>query len=151
MDKVKIIVDTREQKPLFRGKNTIRRKLDEGDYNIEALEKYIIIERKTLEDLYGSIIKGHIRFADELNRARLKNKKIYVVVEGLKQDFLTKNFPGGYYCKLNPKVLAKIISTMEEKYFINIVWCNNVVVARLMVREILKVNFRLVFGEGLIL
>ena len=151
MNNFKVIIDTREQKPLFGGEHTIRRKLDEGDYNIEALEDKIIIERKTPEDLYGSIIGGHIRFADELTRARIKGKKIYVVVESTKKCFISKEWDGGYFCRVAPKVLAKIISTMEEKYQINFVWCDDVVVARLMVKEILVANFKLYFGTDLII
>ena len=74
--KMEILVDTREKKPLFKG---IKVKLDEGDYNTEFLKDKIVIERKSGYDLYGSIIQGHVRFADEIIRAKFKNKKFYVI------------------------------------------------------------------------
>jgi len=73
---MEIIIDTREQRPLkFTGHKTIRRKLDEGDYNSPDTEHKIVLERKSLDDFYSSIIQGHARFKAEIIRAINKNKK----------------------------------------------------------------------------
>jgi hypothetical protein len=78
-----------------------------------------------MNDLQGSLCKGHKRFMDELLRARLKGKRVYVFVEGTKQDFLTHNYPGGWFRGVKAPQLAKMISTIEEKYQPIFVWCRD--------------------------
>ena len=133
----KIIVDTREQKPLWTH-NITRKKLDEGDYNTEKLINKIAIERKTLQDLYGSIIQQHKRFKNEINRAIQKNKKFYLIIQGTRQDFITKNFPGGYYLKLKTPILAKILTTIEKQNYIQFYWCKNTKEMRNTVKKIIQ-------------
>lgn len=135
-----ILVDTREQKPLFKGTKI---KLDEGDYNVPELLDHIIIERKSPGDLYGSVIQGHVRFADEINRAKLKGLKIYVVVECTEKDFYAKKWAGSYYTQLKGSILAKIICTMTHKYQINFVWCKNRAEAKQRIIDIIITNKKL--------
>jgi len=136
----KIIVDTREQNPLFTGNKIIKRKLDEGDYNTESLIDKIVIERKNPGDLYGSVVKGHVRFLDEIIRSRLMNKKIYVVVECTREDFISKRWEGSYFCRLSPKVLSAIINTIEERYCIIFCWCDGRVAAKSCIKDIIIIN-----------
>jgi len=138
----KIIVDTREQLPLFTH-NIISRKLDEGDYNTEFLLDKIVIERKSPADLYGSIVQGHVRFLDEIMRSRFMDKKIYIVVECTKEQFLNKEWEGAYYCKLSSKVLASIISTIEDKYCVIFLWCDGRVKVKQCVKDIILINNKL--------
>lgn len=68
---LKIIVDTREKKPYtFRGYVVRRRALESGDYSLFGHTKKIIIERKSLADLFGTITvrKNLTRFIKELKR-----------------------------------------------------------------------------------
>lgn len=119
-----IIIDTREQKPLkFTGHKTTRRKLDEGDYNTIELEPYIVIERKSLQDLYGSIIQGHERFKAEIMRSKAKNKEFYIFLEGTIKKFVEKEW-SLRYLSTKPEILSKILKTMQEKYEITIIECN---------------------------
>ena len=120
---MKIIIDTREQKPLkFTGHETITRKLDEGDYNIAELEDKIVIERKSLQDLYGSIIQDHARFKKEILRARDKNKKFYIFIEGTLKDFYFLSW-SKRPLKITPQILQKIIMTMTKRYNLTIIEC----------------------------
>jgi len=121
-----IIIDTREQKPLWDPAiyNVIQKKLDEGDYTTEKLYGKAHIERKSGIDLYGSIIQGHVRFRNEIKRALEKNIKFAIFVECSESDFFGKKFKGGYRLKVPSGILRKIISTMIEKYFLEIVWCD---------------------------
>jgi ERCC4-type nuclease len=121
---MKIIVDTREQNPIWEGDESIIQKLDEGDYTIETLLNKAHIERKSGQDLYGSIIQGHERFRKEIERADSKGIKLSVFVECSKKDFVGKKFNGGWRLKTKPAVLAKIVSTIQEKYGIEFVWCD---------------------------
>jgi len=62
-----IVVDSREQRPfLFSG--AVRRKLDAGDYSVVGLEDKVAVERKTLQDLFGTVGGGRARFERELLR-----------------------------------------------------------------------------------
>jgi len=122
-----ILVDTREQKPLWEsipGKIE-RKKLDEGDYTTTDLLNIAHVERKSGNDLYGSIIQGHNRFRDELKRAQAKNLTLSVFVECTKAEFIGKKFKGGYLLKCKPKVIAKILKTIEQKYNVDFVWCED--------------------------
>ncbi len=119
-----MIIDTREQKPLW-SNNIIRQKLDEGDYTTEDLLNIAHIERKSGIDLYGSIIQGHNRFRAEINRAIDKNLKFAIFVECSEETFYTKKFSGGYRLKASSKQLRKMLATMKEKYSLEIVWCKD--------------------------
>ncbi len=121
-----IIVDTREQKPLWDPKihTVLRQKLDEGDYTTIDLLNKAHIERKSGIDLYGSIIQGHDRFRAELQRAIDKNVKLAVFVECTRADFINKRFDGGYRLMTKAGVLTKIINTIAEKYNVEFVWCD---------------------------
>ena len=88
----RIIVDTREQDPLVpwrkRGENgpipleTVRGTLATGDYSVEGLEDWVAVERKSREDLYGTLFgvsgdtalgearENQERFRRELERLR---------------------------------------------------------------------------------
>ena len=129
-----IIVDTREQKPLWEEKefHIIKKKLNEGDYTTEFLEGIAHIERKSGIDLYGSIIQGHDRFRAELIRAIEKNIKLVVMVECPEEMFYRKRFEGGFRVKTPGHVLKKIVNTMSIKYNVQFVWCED--------REDLKVK-----------
>lgn len=122
-----IIVDTREQKPLWDSEtfNVIRKKLNEGDYTTEELFEKAHIERKSGIDLYGSIIQGHIRFRAEIQRALDKNLKFAIFVECPEETFYRKRFPGGYRLQVSNSQLRKIIRTIQKKYSLEFIWCED--------------------------
>ena len=70
-----VLVDTREQDPwTFKGRR-VRLKpvaLRQGDYSVQGCsgEGGILIERKSVEDLFGTMTKGGARFDRELERIR---------------------------------------------------------------------------------
>jgi len=120
---IKIIVDTREQKPLeFEGHEIVRKKLDEGDYCVEELKEYIVMERKSLQDFYGSIVQGHGRFKNELVRSRLQSKTFYLFLEGTLKEFYSLKW-SGRRLRMRIPVLIKIVCTLENKYQMIIVEC----------------------------
>ena len=122
-----IIVDTREQKPLWSPEmfNVIKKKLDEGDYTTEELFNKAHIERKSGNDLYGSIIQGHARFRKEIQRAIEKKIKFAIFVECPEETFYRKRFPGGYRLQASAYQLRKMIATMTRKYSLEFVWCED--------------------------
>jgi len=122
-----IIVDTREQKPLWDPAyfNVIKQKLDEGDYTTEELLNKAHAERKSGIDLYGSIIQGHVRFRKEIQRAIDKEIKFAIFVECPKETFFRKRFKGGHRLNASSNQLRKMISTMIEKYSLDFIWCED--------------------------
>ena len=105
-----IIVDSREQLP-YQFDNSIRRKLDVGDYSIEGLETRIAIERKSLEDLVGTLLRGRRRFARELHALRAYSFAA-VVIEGSIADILA----GNYRSEMKPQALLAMLTAMMLKY-----------------------------------
>lgn len=120
---MKIIIDTREQKPLeFPGHEIIKQKLDEGDYNTPRLIPYLVIERKSMQDFYGSIIQDHKRFKAEILRSIEKKKTFYIFLEGTLENFYYLNWGKRNY-KMYPSTLQKIVQTMKERYQLIIIEC----------------------------
>lgn len=119
MGTFKIIVDSREQLPLFTG---IRKCLIVGDYTTVKLEGKFHIERKSLSDLYGTLTKGNSRFKYELFRAAYHSIIIEVYVEGTFDDFINKRFPKGNERKFTKDGLERLVATFERKYHLKFHW-----------------------------
>lgn len=133
-----IIVDTREQKPLWKLKDCQRHKLDYGDYTTELLHNNYHIERKSLQDLYGTLIQGHVRFRNELVGAKENGVRLSLYVEGTRENFIAKRFPGGSQRLVKGSALAKIIHTVEHRYGIDVVWCSSRLKSKRMMVERFK-------------
>lgn len=118
-------MDTREQKPVFAGRNYIHFKLLCGDYSTMLLRDCFSIERKSPGDLYGTITKGHRRFRDELIRATANGLKLAMYVETTRAKFVSKQFPGGPARKTSGETLGKIMDTVEKRYGLEVVWCSS--------------------------
>lgn len=119
-----IIVDTREQLPLFKN-NCIKHHLIVGDYSTMKLRHTFAIERKSLQDLYGTITSGHVRFRTEHIRANVYQIRIALYIEGTRKNFAAKNFPGGNRRNCSGETLLKIIDTIAKKWPLEVIWCNS--------------------------
>jgi len=133
MDKYNIVIDTREQLPLW--KKGIIKKLDVGDYSIEGHEDKIAIERKSPGDLYGTLLSGHKRFKKELARAESYNY-FAIVIECSYSSFLNKEFEGSFYCKKPSYILTSILFTLHMKYGINIFFSNGRTETKRIIKEL---------------
>lgn len=84
MTKLTLILDTREQDELdfskFRDVDVIRQGLKTGDYSVQGYEDRACFERKSVQDLVGTLIGGHDRFLREMERMRDFEAK-YILVE----------------------------------------------------------------------
>ena len=126
-----VIIDTREQHELpfnnlhiQRGNTlpTIRKKLDVGDYSFVGYEDIIMIERKSVNDLYGTVLGGHERFKRELERAK-NHKWKYLVIEST---------PGALYdyCRMfrdfrKYNQIIKILFKWASEYDLRVRWTGN--------------------------
>lgn len=86
-----IQVDTREQLPLrFDGWPTVRETLPVGDYGIKGFSDFwnpqIIIERKSLPDLVGSLTRGRERFLKEVVFGLARFRFAGIVIEGITEQ-----------------------------------------------------------------
>ena len=77
---VTVVIDTREQEPygfdpdLVR---SVRRALPAGDYSVAGLEEMIAVERKTLDDFVGTVMRAR--------GASIANSASYAVCPGLRR------------------------------------------------------------------
>jgi ERCC4-type nuclease len=108
---------------------TIERKLFVGDYSIDGpLEHTIMLERKSTQDLYGTVTAGRERFAAELLRAVKANMvdpkayaRRYVVIEGSwtqLSDWIGRNGRRVPLSTINANITALSID-----YGVDFVWC----------------------------
>jgi len=123
-----IIVDTREQKPLW-NKNTLATTIESkglkvGDYSLKNHENKIAIERKSPTDLFGTLGAGHKRFKKELEKAA-DYDYFGIYIESSFMSILNKNFENSYRSKMKGFVIIKILETLKLKYNIDVVFCNN--------------------------
>lgn len=102
-----IIQDTREQCGLFEpADNIIDRGLKTGDYSIVGFEDLITIERKSIEDLYGSVKRE--RFEREVVRMK-KMDWAGLMIEGKEEDVMRKQM----YGKVVPKQVYGALASYE--------------------------------------
>ncbi len=103
-EEYKILIDTREQKPLKFERETISKKLDYGDYAFSHPKHSCDchIERKSLSDFISTISGGYDRFINELERA--KDDDAYLVV--LVEETLTNALSFQYLPHISKKIRA---------------------------------------------
>lgn len=116
-----IIVDTREQKPLeWSTVETRRATLHTGDYSVEGYEDSFTIERKSLDDLIGSLTAGRERFLRECERMeKFYFKRILVV--GSYIDMVK----GRYRSKAHPNSIIGSLYSIEARHNIPVAWAAN--------------------------
>lgn len=148
--KFKIIRDTREQAGKgwnFRSSANCAgmeiAKLDVGDYTVCGLEDVLMIERKTLADLWGTLgnQKNYKRFLREMERA--KNHKLkYLIIEATLSDvdggyFWYRSGRGKVKSKISPKnIHAKLIS-LQVKHNLHVIFAGRLDKARAYTRTLM--------------
>jgi ERCC4-type nuclease len=140
---VKILVDTREQLPLFQ---SVRTTLGVGDYTTRKLLGKFHIERKSLSDLYGTLTSGNQRFKYELFRAAWDQIQIEVYVEGTRENFVAKKFPKGDERKFTSAGLDRLIATFERKYHLHFHWHPSRAATRVSVEKRLQAEEKRIFS-----
>lgn len=110
---LKIVVDTREQAPFsFAGypAGLVQQGLATGDYSLAGLVDRVAVERKSLDDLVGSLTSGRERFAAELQRGRAFDA-FAVVCEGSWSDLAA----GRYRSKALPASLTASVVALSMR------------------------------------
>lgn len=141
--KYKIVVDTREQKPLWKECADVERgTLKTGDYSIKGFENKFAIERKSLSDLYGTLGGGNARFKKELERARTLDY-FAIIIEGCYTNCVNKRFEGANYSKMRGPVITSIVFTLHMKYGINVFFTNGRIETKHITRELMTAYWKL--------
>ena len=133
---LEIIVDSLEKKPYWT-KGIKRLRLNVGDYTTKSLHNVYHIERKSLQDLYGTLTKGKIRFLNEIHRARRANIKMEIVVEGTKLAFMNKQWPNGHMRDCPSETLERRLNDIE-RMGCAVYWCSSRGAAKYRVHRMLK-------------
>lgn len=124
MKKLNLIVDSRE--PIkyynfcvktFKNVNFTYEVQKEGDYNTDK----IICERKTIGDLYNSIIDG--RYISQLNRMAVHDKIKVLLIAGDIREYCNKRRKRGYKC--NEAMLYGAIAMATYRYGFHIIWAED--------------------------
>lgn len=111
---MKIVIDTREQAPLDFSKYNCTVEtgtLATADYSLQGLETLAAIERKSEDDLLGSLTQGRERFEREL--ARLRGFSLKSVVCETSWQRLAK---GMYRSKMTPHSCLQSIIGLSVRF-----------------------------------
>lgn len=97
---LKILIDTREQKPLkFKISESL--KLDFGDYTVGGEDyNYTYIDRKSEQDFKGTLSGGFERFKRELDRVKEFDSYLFIVVESDLKKLYKNNLFGPHKSNL---------------------------------------------------
>ncbi len=113
---LKIIIDTREQKPLSFDCSTIVQGLKYGDYATYP-SCGLVIERKSLPDLCGTLSAGYERFQREIERAIAAKEMLLVCVETDVNTLQSFNYlPHFRHIKASPEFICHRMRELCQKY-----------------------------------
>lgn len=114
---VQTIVDTREQRPLAFTPASKVMKLSVGDYTAEG-EFYsdVFVERKSLEDLCGTLSMNQERFENEIQKAEMLGLYLVVVIDCPYQDAVNYSPQNSFSKKTSGARIFHIIRDLMSKY-----------------------------------
>jgi len=122
-----LIQDSREQSPLlFNEKDfddIVVEGLSVGDYGcrVDGTLIPIIFERKSLNDLWGTMLKGHKRFERELARAEKAGIALILAIEGSMTDV----YEGCKYSKFKGESMLKMLASFRVRHGLEYHFFNN--------------------------
>lgn len=122
--KIILIQDSREQAPLDFSRwpeVTVEvAGLPSGDYALKGLETRAAIERKSIDDLAGSLTAGRERFEAELTRARGYDL-FAIVAECTMQDVAQHR----YRSRALPHALLQSLFACQTRFGISTIWAGS--------------------------
>ena len=121
-----ILIDTREQRPLEFGAAypTERVGLPVGDYGIRGFSDWdnpaFIVERKSLEDLAGSLGRGRSRFFRECEKLRAFRFAALVI-----EAHRSEAEMGAYHSALSPAALLATLDVLSVRCGLHVYWAES--------------------------
>jgi DNA excision repair protein ERCC-4 len=128
-----LIIDSREQKPYaFDGlAPTVTRALKAGDYSIVGHEfptpgDGFVIERKSIDDAFKTIISARDRFVRELEKLRLY-RYAAILIEGSLRDILAFTSPGAINLSDKeragrPRAVVNSLNSWQIEYGVHVLY-----------------------------
>ena len=121
LENLTILIDSREQAAYsFPGYKSVIRGLPIGDYSLLHCENEISIERKSIDDLMGSLTKGRERFEKELKKGEYLRYFALVI-----EASLTGIVNGRYTSEMIPKSAVQSLLAWSVKYRLPIFFCES--------------------------
>jgi ERCC4-type nuclease len=114
-----VLIDTREQDPLpVERLPTRTESLYTGDYSVDGLQHVFAVERKSLDDLAGSLVdSGRERFERELHRLRgFRFARLLIV--GTEDDIRAAR----YRSRITPNSVLGSLRAFEVRYDVPVVF-----------------------------
>jgi ERCC4-type nuclease len=141
-DKFVIIRDTREKDGWnFRASSNCHGvesvKLDTGDYSLKGFEHLIMVERKSIADLWGTLTAGKERFMKEMERAKEIPAR-FLIIEGTVAE-INKGFT---YSKVDPNYIFGFLISLQVKYGLHVIFAGRKDVAQEYTRRLLAKLFK---------
>lgn len=129
MEKLTLTIDSREQRPLdfsFETStfNVVTEGMPVGDYWAslpDGQEIPLVFERKTLQDLFGTLTTGMKRFKRELERAKEHGVQMVLIIEGSMRD-VAKGVP---YSTVDGSQILKTVFSLWVRHDLIPVFCND--------------------------
>ena len=119
-----IVCDTRERKPWlfsgYPGVAVVRGTLKNGDYSLPGFEDEVALERKSRQDLIGSLSAGRDRFEREMERLAALDLAA-VLVEASAEDIAKGKFRGN----MNPTSVFQTIFAWTVRYRVQFMFCGS--------------------------
>lgn len=119
-----VLVDTREQRPFSfaRFPNWIagerQATLPTGDYSVEGMEALVALERKSLNDLVGSLMNGRQRFLRECERLTEFRWRA-ILVEATYEEVKS---PYPEFTEAHPNGISGSLDALEVKFGIPVIY-----------------------------
>lgn len=132
-----IIKDTREQqgynfKASSKCGGMVVQCLNAGDYTVEGLEDYIIIERKhSVEELWSNFGKHRDRFFREIERMTHVRYKILLIEDSLSSVYSHR------FVKMNANSIIGTLANLMLKHGIYVIFAGNHKMAHILARKLL--------------
>lgn len=126
------LIDSREKKPLLIKPSKVVG-LPEGDYTLEGVQHSAIIERKSLNDLIGSLTYGRNRFFRELHRMDSYDLRAIIVDDASWGDL----FNGNYRSQASPDSMVGSVMSIIVDFKMPIIFCGDRKMAAKIVRKLL--------------
>jgi hypothetical protein len=127
---MKILVDSRESNPLefvgTDGVEFVKQALPVGDYTAEG--QSVVVERKSIADLFGSFSKGYEAERNKIIKANTRNLKYILAIEGTLFEVREghKYWKDGkeHTCKADGHSMIKRLMTITRKYGVEVHFFN---------------------------
>ena len=111
-----IYIDTREQKPLSFSVDSLVSTLKYGDYSCSP-NRGVVVERKSLQDLCGTLSAGYERFQREIDRCHAAGETMVVCVETDANTLMSYNYlPQMRRIKATPEFICHRMRELCQKY-----------------------------------